>query len=90
MSQIFEQNWVISATVSVVRILINYSKDDDEKSVSVLFTTMYLFIYSHLSNKRDVTLTDFEKFHPTQLKNPPYTFIDFLDPTLHVYSSLHV
>ena len=44
MSQIFEQNWVISATVSVVRILINYSKDDDEKSVSVLFTTMYLFI----------------------------------------------
>ena len=44
MSQIFEQNWVISATVSVVRILINYSEDDDEKSVSVLFTTMYLFI----------------------------------------------
>ena len=28
---------------SVVRILINYSKDDDEKSVSVLFyTTTYL------------------------------------------------
>ena len=35
-------------------------------------------MYSHLSNKRDVTLTDFEKFHPTQIKNPPYTFIDFL------------
>ena len=26
--------------------------------------------YSHLSNKREVTLTDFEKFHPPQ-KNPP-------------------
>ena len=38
-----------------------------------------LSMYSHLSNKRDVTLTDFEKFHPTQNKNPPYTFIDFLD-----------
>ena len=46
MSQIFGQNWVISATVSVVRILINYSKDDDEKSVSVLFTTMYLVFFS--------------------------------------------
>ena len=40
--------------------------------------------YSHLSNKRDVTLTDFEKFHPTQIKNLPYTFIDFLD-----FSTLH-
>ena len=40
--------------------------------------------YSHLSNKRDVTLTDFEKFHPPQNKNPPYTFIDFLD-----FSTLH-
>ena len=40
--------------------------------------------YSHLSNKRDVTLTDFEKFHPTQNKNPPYMFIDFLD-----FSTLH-
>ena len=45
MSQIFEQNWVISATVSVVRILINYSKDDDEKSVPVLFTTVYLVFF---------------------------------------------
>ena len=40
--------------------------------------------YSHLSNKRDVTLTNFEKFHPTQNKNPPYTFIDFLE-----FSTLH-
>ena len=35
------------------------------------------------------TLTDFEKFHPPQKKNPPSsTFIDFLDffhPPLHVY-----
>ena len=29
--------------------------------------------YSHLSNKRDVTLTDFGKFHPAQNKNPPCT-----------------
>ena len=50
--------------------------------------TMYLFyftsMYSHLYNKREVTLTDFEKFHPTQIKNPPYMFIDFLD-----FSTLH-
>jgi hypothetical protein len=24
------------------------------------------------------TLTDFEKFHPPQKKNPPSTFIDFI------------
>ena len=35
-------------------------------------------IYSHLSNKRDVTLTNFGKFHPTQNKNPPCTFIYFI------------
>ena len=34
--------------------------------------------YSHLSNKRDVTLTDFGKFHHAQNKNPPCTFIDFI------------
>ena len=33
-------------------------------------------MYSHLSNKRDVTLTDFGKFHLAQNKNPPCTFID--------------
>ena len=27
--------------------------------------------YSHLSNKREVTLTDFEKFHPPQKRIPP-------------------
>ena len=37
-----------------------------------------MLIYSHLSNKRDVTLTDFGKFHPAQNKNPPCTFIDFI------------
>ena len=41
-------------------------------------------IYSHLSNKRDVMLTNFEVFHPAQIKNPPYTFMDFLD-----FSTLH-
>ena len=30
------------------------------------------------------TLTDFEKFHPPQNKNPPSSFIDFLD-----FSTLH-
>ena len=34
--------------------------------------------YSHLSNKRDVTLTNFGKFHPTQNKNPPCMFIAFI------------
>ena len=34
--------------------------------------------YSHLSNKRDVTLTDFGKFHPAQNKNSPCMFIDFI------------
>ena len=35
------------------------------------------------------TLTDFEKFHPPQNKNPPYTFIDFLDfSTLHSRSEM--
>ena len=33
--------------------------------------------YSHLFNKREFTLTDFEKFHPPQ-KNPCSTFIDFI------------
>ena len=37
-----------------------------------------VFTYSHLSNKRDVTLTDFRKFHPARNKNPPCTFIDFI------------
>ena len=46
--------------------------------------TLNMVIYSHLSDKRDVMLTDFEKFHPTQNKNPPYTFIDFLE-----FSTLH-
>ena len=45
-------------------------------------------MYSHLSNKRGVTLIDFEKkFHPPRTF-PPSTFIDFLDffhPPLLVY-----
>ena len=35
-------------------------------------------MYSHLSNKCDVTLTNFRKFHPARNKNPPCTFIDFI------------
>jgi hypothetical protein len=34
-------------------------------------------MYCHLSNKREVTLTDFEKFHRPQKKNPA-AFIDFI------------
>ena len=45
-------------------------------------------LYSNLSNKRGVTLIDFEKqFHPPRTFTPS-TFIDFLDffhPPLHVY-----
>ena len=33
---------------------------------------------THLSNKRDVKLTDFGKFHPAQNKSPPCMFIDFI------------
>ena len=43
--------------------------------------------YSHLSNKREVTLTDFEN-STVHKKNPPSMFIDFLDyfhPPLQVY-----
>ena len=62
--------------------------------------------YSHLSNKRDVTLTDFEKFHPTRLSDlctsfskkfhPPRLFQPprlVIWPLLHpllIYSNLHV
>ena len=42
------------------------------------FELLCLSNYSHLSNKRDVMLTDFGKFHPSQNKNPPCTFIDFI------------
>ena len=33
--------------------------------------------YSHLSDKREVMLTNFRKFHPPQIKSPS-TFIDFI------------
>ena len=62
--------------------------DPDLRSVRSVPYIFY-YLYSHLSNKREVTLTDFEKFHPPQ-KNPPSKFIDFLDffhPPLYVYCS---
>ena len=31
--------------------------------------------YSHLSNKLEVTLTDFEKFHPPQKKSPLHKIV---------------
>ena len=36
------------------------------------------------------TLTDFEKFHPPQSKNPPSTFIEFLDFSTHHSSFIRV
>ena len=46
---------------------------------------MYMHILTLISLINvEPTLTDFEKFHPPQNKNPPSTFIDFLD-----FSTLH-
>ena len=39
--------------------------------------------YSHLSNKGDVMLTDFGKFHPAQKRNPPCTFFISLQNFLY-------
>ena len=51
-------------------------------------TGLSSYVLSSLSNKRGVTLIDFEKkFHPPRTF-PPSTFIDFLDffhPPLHAY-----
>ena len=51
--------------------------------ISCTFVCYYLsyvfeFEYSHLSDKREVTPTDFEKFHPPQKKST-HQVIDFLD-----------
>ena len=57
------------------------------------FSILHGLSYTHFFSLINVesTLTDFEKFHPPQNKNPPSTFIEFLDfSTLHVYSNLHV
>ena len=53
----------------------------------LIFNEKFKGCYSYLSNKREVTLNDFEKFHPPQ-KNPPSMSTDFLDfshPPLLVY-----
>ena len=68
----FWQTWIIlwckvSFEIPAINKLLYWSK-----------IKLFWHRYSHLSNKREVTLTDFEKFHPPQ-KNPPSTFIDFLD-----------
>ena len=56
---------------------INYRSDTESAARCVSrwaswaeLSIMNLFSYSHLSNKREVTLTDFEKFHPPQKKSP--------------------
>ena len=49
--------------------------------------------YSHLSNKREVTFTGLEKFHPPQKKSPlhVYWFLRFFPPStqrlLHLCTS---
>ena len=50
---------------------------------ALLYCIYQTLSYSHLSNKRDVTLTDFGKFHPAQNKNPPCRFIDFIK--VHIF-----
>ena len=40
--------------------------------------TQVKLLYTHLSNRREVTLTEFEKFHPPQKKIPPSSFINFI------------
>ena len=43
-------------------------------SKEMIFSGSY---YSHLSNKHDVTLTDFGKFHPAQNKNAPCSWFHY-------------
>ena len=47
-------------------------------SVTLLSYFVLSSCYSHLSNKRDVMLTNFGKLHPAQNKNPTCTFIDLI------------
>ena len=42
-----------------------------------LLSRLDVFTYSHLSNERDVTLTDFGKFHPAQNKNAPCSWFHY-------------
>ena len=52
----------------------------------VQFKQVQSYHYATLTSLINVepTFTDFEKFHPPQNKNPPSSFIDFLDfATLH-------
>ena len=48
------------------------------------FGSIFMDVSRTLISLRNVesTLTDFEKFHPSQNKNPPIEFLDF--STLHV------
>ena len=67
-----------------------YVKSPIKRGSSMMwhFYAWFAASYSHLSNKRGVTLIDFEnKIHPPRTF-PPSTFIDFLDlfhPPLLVY-----
>ena len=45
---------------------------------------MYI-LYSHLSNKRDVTLTDFGKFHPAHLVIPLQKLLIFLQNLVKIF-----
>ena len=46
--------------------------------------------YSHLSNIRDDTLTDFGKFHPAQNKNSPCTFTDFITELFNILTEISI
>ena len=69
---------------SIFLYLITKYSNDNAYSIIIL-----IFL---ISNKREVTLTDFEKkIHPPRTF-PPSTFIDFLDffhPPLHIYCILY-
>ena len=46
--------------------------------------------YSHLSNKHDVTLTDFGKIHPAQNKNPPARLLISLQIFQYSYRTFNI
>ena len=66
-----EEFVVVKKTTNVI-----HSYDAKLKKMARGLKTMVCFTYSHFSNKREVTLTDFEKFHPPQKKiHPPRLLI---------------
>ena len=55
--------WVVTRSAWIIMVLICVCLF---VCFAVILICSYFLKYSHLSNKRDVTLTDFGKFHPAQ------------------------